>query len=275
MPFLLLAAVLSDSIGLIASKFALSKERLQPAQFNAILFFFLTLFSAVGLLFGLPGRAVFEARYLWFFGLMIALAIGFNGLYARALKAETIEEFETIILLVPLMTLVFSVIFLPAEREAKMIFAGLVAAIALLLARFKRRHLELSRADRWLFGAVVMMGFENIVARFLLEVWPPGALYVVRTFFVFFFFFLFFRPSLKISLNAWSGLVVAGLSGAFLKIVQYAGFVSLGVIYTTTFLILSPFLALVFDRIVLKERIHIRNLVAIVVIIGAIIYAAT
>lgn len=272
----LLIAALADSLGVVTSKFALTRERLTPPLFNGSLFVGLALLTALTLPWlGQVEPRAFEPKYLGLFIGMVVLVAVWNHFFARALQSERIEEFESIVLFVPLLTAVFAALIFPDERNARVLMSLAIASVALLASHLHRGHLEFHRADEWVSFAVVLIAAEALLLKPLLEVWSPAALYFARTAVVAGIFLLVQRPAVhRVTLRQWRLVVLAALFGVVLQVLKYTGYQSQGIVYTTLILILAPFLTLLLGKLLLKERLHPRYLLAIAVTIVAIIYAS-
>ncbi|MBI3495302.1 DMT family transporter [Candidatus Berkelbacteria bacterium] len=272
----LLLAALASSTGTVVDKITLSWHKVPIRVFAPALFLVLFLITVTLLpWFGsVDVTQLLTFHVLSLFTLMVITAAAWNIFYYQGLQKESIEEFEAIILLVPLVTVVLGALFLPEERNIHIVFAALIASIALLFSHVNKRHLDF---DRWTIGlilSVFLMAIEAVFIKKLLAVFSPVALYFARTGFVF------------LALNTWYGsslghmkevaarlTFVSGICGVISMVLKFYGYNAVGVIYTTLILIISPFLTIILDHFILHEPIHWRKIVSIIVILGAIIYA--
>lgn len=274
--FQLIIAAIADSAGVVVDKLVLTKHKVPVKVFGPALF--LLLFLITGALLPWFGdvdvtELVTPGNFLLFIA-MVAIASVWNVYYYRGIQKETIEEFEAIILFVPLVTVIFGAIFLPEERDIRIFFAAFVASLALLFSHVNgRKHLDFDRWSKGLVLAVVLIALEAVIIKKLLLVFSPVALYFARTGFVF------------LALSTWYGgkfghmsevsarlTFVSAIMGVIYMVLKFYGYEQLGVLYTTLILILAPFITLMLDRIILHERFHWRNIAAIIVILSAIIY---
>ena len=232
----------------------------------------MSLFSSLSL-FWFYGNNDFQlVAWLWLLAVIIIATIWNIG-YAKALSKENLEEFESFILFTPLLTTIFAWLFL-RETNEKIVIASSIASLAFLFSHLKKNHLILHKTQKYLVGVVILMSFESIIIKQALNYFSPALLYTLRTLIVFMIFSVIYRKSIKIiPQKSWTLFALSGALGALYKISQFAGFANFGVIYTTLVLMLAPFIILLFDKIWLKEKLHWRYIISIIVIIGAIVYA--
>lgn len=274
-PFL---AALVDGGRIVIDKIALSNRRIPLRQYIPFLFLYLFFFSALATPF--LGRArwslLLTPPFLFLFLVLIILAITWNLFYYDSLRKEKLSEFETIIMLSPLVTIVLSWVFFPETWDIRIGVAAIIAAAALVWSHWERHHFSLSHYGMNLLVAVVLMSTEEVVATELLrdQIFSPVGLYALRTFILFAFFFAYYRPEVKkmdrSNLNIMS---LAGLLGALYMILKYYGYKNLGIPFTSLVTIASPMAVYVASATVLHERMRIKVLLAAVVIAIAIIYA--
>ncbi len=271
----LIIAGLAESFGTILEKYSLSRVRLSVSEHLVALHTGLALVTVLVLpWFGsINLELAIQPANLFKLVLVLVIAAGWNLGYAKALKAESLDEFEAIILIAPLATIILSALFLNSERDGRIILASSLSVAALFWAHIKRHHLVFKRSSRLLFGVVGLMAVEVVLLRQLLDVFSPAVLYVFRTGFVALIIFSFFRPRLNRAIKHWPVILGATILFVVFRLIQYTAFVNQGVVYSTGVLVLSPFLVLVADNLILKEKIQPRQLLAIFVIVASIVYA--
>ncbi len=242
------------------------------------LFFYLFFFTALASPFlGMVNwQVLVTPQFLFLFLVLIVVAITWNIFYYESLKREPLYEFETIIMLVPVVTIAFSWVFFPETWDLRIGLAALIAALALVWSHWERHHLRLSHYSMNLIIAVVLMSIENIIATELLrdQVFSPVGLYALRTFILFAFFFAYYRPSITKTNRAQLGIVsLSGLLGALYMVFQYYGFQTIGIPFTTLVLLAAPMGIYAASATVMHERMKWRVIVAAGVIAVAITYA--
>lgn len=269
---LLLLAIIGDAGNLLLDKYNFLRNKISPQQYDVGLFLFLTIFSALSLVWFYGVNDFQLVAWLWLLA-VIAIATVWNIGYARALSRENLEEFESFILFTPLITTILAWVFLH-ELNEKVFIASVIASMAFIFAHFKKNHLVLHKQQKYLAGVVILMSLESILIKQTLLYFSPAVLYTLRTAIVFVIFACLYRKSIKtIPPKSWLIFALSGAFGAVYKIAQFAGFNNYGVIYTTLVLMIAPFVILLFDKLWLKEKLHFRQIISIIIIIGAIIYA--
>lgn len=261
----------------VVLKYLLGKLRLPLKYYLPYVFLFLTLISAVALRIDseiLPGA--FGLGFLALFAVMIAVAALWNVLVAESLQTESLSEYELILLMTPLVTIILAAIFLPAERNIHVFMAGIVASLALVATRIRKHHLVFSKSAKRTMMAVILMSIESIVLAKLLEAYAPPVLYFARVFVIGIVFFYIYRPDTNVfkHRDATTGLVLAAILGSLLMILKYYAFRSIGVTETTIILLLGPILTYLASYFYFHERRDFRrNLVGAGVISACIIYS--
>ena len=268
-------AALSQAGGILVDKIILTRRQVEIHVFTPILFLFLFLLTS--LLFPFLGKVsseLFSPYYLIIFLGMLLTAIIWNFFYYRGVRSEKIHEFELIIMAQPLLTILLATIFLKGERNIHIEIAAFIAAIALIIAHIRKKHLELSKASIGLIIAIIFMSIELILIKLLLNVFSPVALYSIRTGIIFIFFYFYFKPQMFRASNINVLLI---LLTSFLGVVQmvskFYGFEQFGVIYTSLILILSPLLVYIISTIFMHEHLKARTVISALVILGCIVYA--
>lgn len=260
--------------GVVADKIILGKQRVPVLRFVPILFIWLAIISAIFLpLWGDYDSAFFSRNYIFLFIIMIAVASTWNVFYYQGIQKESLAEFELIMLFSPLATVMLAAVFLPAERDFGLLGAGLISSIALIASRARRHHFELSRVAKRTILAMILLSFESILIKELLVVLSPITLYFIRTAVIALIFTFFYKPKvLALPPTAYALTILSAIFGVMQMVLKFYGFASLGVVETTTILLLGPFLVYLFCYLYFHEKLYKRDLAAVMVIILSILY---
>ncbi|HOX40803.1 MAG TPA: DMT family transporter [bacterium] len=262
--------------GVVVDKIALSVYRAPVRRFIPLLFLFLALITALFVpLF--PGfkLAEFTLPYIFAFFLMIVVAISWNVYYYQGIQKENLHEFELIMLLSPLATIIFAGIFLPEERNFSVFVAGLIASIAFAMTRLRQHHLRLSVTAKHTVLAMILMSFESILIKYLLDIFSPFTLYLVRTAVIAAVFIYLYKPRIFDfpSKIVWLTLFSSAF-GVLQMVLKFYGFQDLGVMETTIILLLGPFFVYLFSYFYFREKVNAkRDLVCAAVVVACIIYS--
>lgn len=261
--------------GVVVDKIVLSKFRVPVMRFIPLLFIWLAVITAIFV--PLWGRFDFDqftnSKYILLFLAMILVAVIWNIFYYRGIQREEIHEFELIMMLSPLITIVFAEIFLPSERSLPIFLAGLIASGALIATRFRHHHLKISTTTWQTILAMVLMSGESIIIKNLLAIMSPVTLYFIRTAIIAIVFLIMYRPKLlAMSREAYALIILSGIFGVVQMVLKFYGFVNLGVVETTLILILGPFSVYFVSGYYFKEKIYKRDIFAAAVVVGCILY---
>lgn len=273
--FEVIIASLGYAGGVIADKFVLSKYRVPVMRFVPLLFIWLAIITAVFLARwgGVRYELVFEWKYIGLFALMIAVAVTWNIFYYQGIQKEDLHEFELIMLLSPLATIFFAEIFLPTERNVSVLIAGVIASVALITTRFRKHHIHIGKVAWKTILAMVLLSFESILIKYLLDAFSPVTLYFVRTLAIAIVFLIMYRPKLlSMPRNAFALIILSSIFGVVQMVLKFYGFASLGVIETTMILLLGPFLVYLASSAFFKERLYKRDVFAAAIVVICILY---
>lgn len=261
--------------GVVSDKFILSKYRVPVMRFLPLNFLWITVLTGIFLKkFGVFDLGLFVSwRYILIFVLMVAVAILWNIFACYGLQKEDLHEFELIMLLSPLMTIIFAAVFLPSERSWGVFIPAIIASTALIATRFRKHHVKIGAAAWKTIIAMVLMSFESILIKELLTVASPVALYFIRTAAVTIVLLLMYRPKMfAMPASAYALTILSAMFGLVQMVLKFYGFKSLGVVETTMILILGPFMVYLISAIFFKERLFKRDLFAATVVVLCILY---
>ncbi len=273
----LFLSALGRAAGVVIDKIALSRKKIPLGVFQTFLFLFLCFFTAILVPFlgKINFSLAFSNTYLLIFVMMIATAIVWNIFYYKGLQKESLNEFELIITLTPLMTTFLAGLFLEDERNWTVIQASIVASLALIFAHLRRRHLVFSQYSLGLIICIFLISLEMIFQKLLLKAYPPASLYFFRTLIIFIFFLIFYRPKIsKISLKGYGLIIASAVAGVMQMVLKLYGFSEFGIVYTTLILTLSPILVYFASFFIFKEKLAKRTIIAAVVILASIVWAS-
>lgn len=274
----IIISVFANTANVLLDKFILAKQRMKVRDYIPLLFAFLFLITFASLL--IPGLGAINLilasnqQFIFYFILMILLAIIWNIFYYQGLQEERLVEFELILMLTPLVTVLMVTLFFPEEFKAPVFGAALVGSLTLFLSHLRKHHFEFDKYAIQLVLAVVLIAMETMVQKELLNIYSPALLYAARTGLLALFFAIYYRPNAhhfhrpEFRLVFWSAFL-----GSVGMVTKFYGFQTLGVTYTTLLLLLVPVLVAWSDARVNKTPVSHRTLLAFVIILGCVIYA--
>jgi drug/metabolite transporter (DMT)-like permease len=270
-------AALFGAAGDVTNKKLLGELKVKPGEYLSFVFLFITIISLFlsPLNFHLDSRA-FALPYIALFLLMVGVAVAWNLLIAKSLQSEPLHEYESIILLIPLFTVLLASVFIPGERNLAALIAGLVSSGALLFARFKNHHFVITKNVKRTGLAVLLVAIESICLRFLLDFYSPTLLYFIRVLIMSTAFLIYFKPDfgiLKIQ-PILRNLIISAFCGTGLMVLKYYGFQQIGVVRTTIVLLLGPITTMAASYFYLGEHRNFkRDAICAAVVIACIVFA--
>jgi drug/metabolite transporter (DMT)-like permease len=263
----------SGAVNLILSKKVISKHKLSYKIFLAVTFaiiFFIMLLFSPFLLHIHPGALnTVNVFLLVFVGL---LAFIYNLLFFHGLQKESLNETETIWMFVPIAIVILSVIFYPAERNLYVFIPALISGAALFLSHIKRHHLKFSSGAHLILSSVLLIAFEAIIIRYLLQFYSPFSLYFVRVGIAGIFTWLYARPHVgKIKPVSWLYLIIICIFVLIQFLFTYWSYAVNGLVYTMLILNLLPVMVFGYAWTFGKEKFELKKFLAAVVILGCVI----
>ena len=275
--FTAILAAIFGAGGDITNKHLLGRLKLPHKEYLPFIFAFLTIVS----LLVVRINFFFSPQALSFWNIilliiMIAVAAVWNVMTAKSLETEPLHEYESIILMLPLVTVILAAIFLPTERNIHIFIAAIIASGALMFVRYRREHFEVTKTARQTFFAVVLIAIESVIITHLLRYYSPALLYLIRVSVITIIYFIKFKPDFR-ALQAKpivKGLALDAVFGTGVMVLKYYAFRSLGLMETTIILLLTPLLTYTASYYYFVERrLFKRDLICAVVVVGCIIYA--
>lgn len=271
-PFL---AALAQVGGIVVDKITLTRRQVSTHVFVPLLFFFLFLITAILFpFFGQISASILELKYIFIFIFIIITAIVWNIFYYQGVQSEKMHEFELILMMQPLLTILLATIFLKGESNIHIEIAAIAAAVFLIISKLQKAHITLSKGSYKLVLAVVFMSVELILIKVMLAAISPVALYAIRTGLLFILFMVCYRPHFNrvADTNLWL-ILLTSIFGVTQMIAKFYGFEAYGVVYTSLILILSPILVYFVSTVFLHEKLKVKTVVSAIVILGCIVYA--
>ena len=266
-------ASLAQAFGVMTDKVVLSKIKVPINRFIPLLFSLLAFFTLLVLPFdNWLSTEIITWPIIGLFGLMILLAFSWNILYYQAIQRETVQEFEPILMLSPLVVVLLAPIFYAEERSLVIFLVSLVAGIILVLSNLKKGQIRFQRESLGLVACIFLMGLEVLVIRRLLDFFAPATLYFIRCTILFLLFLVFYRTSFaRVHPSAVWGIVMTSLLGVAQMVARFYSYQSIGILFTTLVLSISPALVYLFGFFFLKEKILPKRLIGGILIFVCVI----
>jgi drug/metabolite transporter (DMT)-like permease len=265
-----LIASITQAFGVVIDKVILSQKQVPINKFIPLLFSLLALFTFLILPFdSWCSEEIVSWSVVGYLLLMIGLAFSWNILYYRAIRQETIQEFEPILMLSPLVVILLAPIFYLEERNSIILSISLIVGVILVLSHLERGSIKFKKESLGLLACIFLAGLEVLVVRKLLFFFAPTPLYLIRCSVLFLIFLIYFRTNFaRIDPSAVWGVVITSLLGVAQMVARFYGYQNMGIVFTTLVLSLSPVLVYLLGFLFLKEKIQPRKLVG-----GALILA--
>jgi len=270
-----LIASITQAFGVVIDKVVLSQKQVPISKFIPLLFALLALFTFLVLPFdSWFSEQVVSWPIIGYFLLMIGLAFSWYILYYRAIQRATIQEFEPILMLSPLVVILLAPIFYLEERNLVILLISFVVGIILVLSHLERGHIKFKKESLGLLACIFLAGLEVLVIRKLLFFFAPAPLYFIRCVVLLLIFLLYFRTNFaRIDRSAVWAVVATSLLGVAQMVARFYGYQNLGIVFTTLILSLSPVLVYLLGFLFLKEKIQPKKLIGGALILGGVIVA--
>ncbi|MEK6926815.1 MAG: DMT family transporter [Nanoarchaeota archaeon] len=258
-----------EATGVIIEKRMLKLRGLNFKNYTVFSFLAIVLVSIPFLFFTWRlDSGAFEEGHLLILGAVILCSILANLLVYYALKREDVTQLEPIWLMQPLFTVLFAVLFYPAERNGFLFFLAMIAGFVLIISHLKRSHLYF---NRYLVAGTLgslFFAIELVLSKSILEFYSPFTFYFIRCLGIFIITLLLFRPSVKVlngKLSLWFLLI--GLLWVLYRAIIYYAYGNIGIVLTTMVFILSPVLMYIFAVLFLKEKPSLKQTISMIIIL--------
>ena len=250
-------------------------KRIDWQTYTSISFPLLMLFDALFLLIVHPAINWNSLGGIAGVFVIVTIVAGFitNTLYYRALDDENLHELQTWSVFLGIPTIIVTSILFTDERRLVVLIPALVAIAAVTWSHMRENHGLAIRPKTvafigWMFVAAPALTVMNKV---ILETWNPILLELVRdSTLAFIFWLIVFKGIKHVNKTAWAFLLATNICSSAGWILYYYGFQRLGIVETMLVFSLQPVLTYGFALVFLKEKLHPRQLIAFVVVLGCI-----
>lgn len=267
------AAVLQASSFTI-DKVVLSFKRITYRTYVGISFpliFFITL--VIFFIFKPPlTLSLFSGKFLYLIILSAILTIIINLIFYRALDDDKVSEIETISLLGNIPLIIFTGFIFVSERNPLIIFLALLSSASIVWSHWRGHHFQIMKKTKlYLFLTLFISPFGAIITKYLLEIWNPISLELVRSGIVALILSPFFlKYEKKASLKAFLLLIATSVLTTIAWILYFFSFQKLGIIQTVLIFSIQPLLVYFASIFLLKEKLHWKKCVSFLIILVAI-----
>lgn len=262
---------------MVWDKYNLRRYSFTPPTYTAMMFVCLSVFSGVVALFTFDVQFEQVGLYQWvLFVAVVLLAFLWNKLYYYFQKREELQDFEVMNLVVPAATALLAGIIYIEERNTVTFMAVAVSLLTLFAVRLDVHHTRFNAYSRLVVVMIFAMAGEAVLRKTLLYIVDPATLYFFRTVVVTALLLLFYRSeALPRRFDQWRAVVGPAILGGSGMIIMFYGYTHIGLVMTTLVFALSPLIVYFLDSLILRERIQSKNIIAAVVIVVAIVLAAS
>jgi|GEM_PF-4536889 len=263
------------ALAMVWDKYNLRKYQFAPKTYTSMMFICLTVFAGIVSLFTFDVRLQSVNAGVWmaFIGVVL-FAFLWNKLYYYFQKREELQDFEVMNLVVPAVTALLAGLVFAEERHVITLVAVGVALITLFITRVETHHTKFNAYSKLIVVMILAMAAEAVLRKVALTLMDPATLYFLRTLCVTILLWLFYRPdSLPRSPDQWRAAAGPAIIGGSAMILMFYGYTQIGLVMTTLVFALSPMMVYYLDALVLRERIHPKNIYATVVIVASIVVA--
>jgi drug/metabolite transporter (DMT)-like permease len=271
-------AAVAHSVDILLDRFIMTRHRLGHRQFAIVLFLGLYFWSSLStIVLGGIDAAAFAPRYLLELAAVIAIASLYNMLYYQGIEKEHVERFEPILIFMPLAAIVAAALVFPDERNPVALPAAIIAAVAVAFP-------YLRRASTWdtyqwrLVWYVALAAIEALLLKDLLTVYQPASLYAVRTGLILVALFSFYRfvrpiPLVVISPRHIKEVFLLSIAPTIYFIAMLYAIQLLGIVVSTLLFLVYPLFVYAGAKLLLKEKLHWKNLVSGAVVLVCVLVA--
>ncbi len=168
-------------------------------------------------------------------------------------------------------TIFLAITFFPSERNLEKVALAIIATLAVVTLNIRNHHFELDKYSLMIIGAAFFVGIYNILIKHLLEVFDPFTLYFLRSLAIAPILILFIRPSFNdFKIKRITPIITICILYILENLFIFWSYNLHGIVYTSLLMTTAPIVTLWGSKIFLNESLHIKNIVATIVIIACI-----
>jgi drug/metabolite transporter (DMT)-like permease len=272
--FQAIITTLTCVIGDVMNRFLMSKQKVSWQKFVTIAYIFFTILLIPGVyIFVDFNDEIFKTKYLFLLLLCVLLTIGYSIFRNIGFKELKIEIIEPLILTQWVFSVFLAYLFFPDERNLFKIGLAIISFLCIFLVNinFKKFKFLFNRYYYYVIFSVIFASFNTIVIKYLLEEYNPILLAFFRAFFVSLILLCFIRISKKDIMGKSKYYFILGLLDAIGIIFLFWSYQVVGIVTTAIVTSLQPLISQWLSTIILKEKLHWKNIIATFIIIICII----
>lgn len=209
----------------------------------------------------------------WLIILLIAMTIGTNLIFYRALSHDLLGEIQTLDLFHNIPIIIFSSIIFADERNFFVIIPALIASLAIIWSHWERHHFKIAKYTLpFLIWMITVAPLHASIYKILLVQWSPISLELIRSGAVALILGpLFFKYAKKVPLKAFNLLLFTNIFTSIAWILYYFSYQRSGIVYTVLLFSLQPLLVYFASLFFLKEKFQWKKAVAFIVVLSSIV----
>lgn len=212
----------------------------------------------------------------WIFILaVVAITLGNNFFYYRALKVDALNEMQIISLLQQIPAIIFSALIFSSERNPIIIVFALIASLAIIWSHFKRHHFSIAKKTfPYLIWSLTLAPLMAPLSREILFRWDPVSFQLIRVGLAALIVWpLFAKEEGKLNQKAFWLIIALNCLSTIGWLLLYVSYERFGVIYTTLIFSLQPLLVYFASVFLLKEKLEWKKAAAFILVLGSIVAA--
>jgi drug/metabolite transporter (DMT)-like permease len=273
-----LLAAITQAASLILHKIGISKRSIPLSQYIPLLFLFLTIYTllAFPLLGWINLTALAAPRNIAFIILILTSATFWNYLYFTAIKSEHVNLIENIISLSPITTIAVTWIFAPTSFDIRIAAAALLATAAMIWGYWHKHKFQFSHAAWLLLLSVLFMSIENVLVGLFLQqrTMSPVILFALRAAVMCAFFWIYYKPLTRpLKKSSITYIALIAILSTIMMLLKFYALRDSGILFTSLILILVPFIVFLASIFVLHEKIRPKQIITIIIVLLAVLYA--
>ncbi len=280
MYYLPILGAVAASTGTILEKLVLRKKKIGPKLYQTAVFLAVVIAMIPFVFFFWK----FDLAALQFWNIVIFVLILIFSMLANlfvfySLKWEKLENIEPARILEPLFVVLLALVFSffvegLYETNSRILISALIAGAALVFSHVKKHHLQFNKYFIAAILGSLFYAIELVLSRLILDFYSPISFYFIRCTAIFLLSWAIFRPKFKkLDTKVRWTILGTGAIWALYRVMVYYGYIHIGIVFTTLLVMLGPIFIYIFAKVFLKEKLEWRNVVASIVILGAVVYS--
>ncbi|MFT4304397.1 MAG: DMT family transporter [Candidatus Woesearchaeota archaeon] len=259
-------ATITASSELLITKLLLRSGKSKTEKYVLLHFIFATLIMLPGAFFIFSiDKKIITTYYISVFIILLISAAIYNVFYFKSVRRIPIEHSQPIILTSWVFTILLSYFY--ASQNTYKVILALIACFAVIIASFTKITTPSRKYEIILLISAFFIGIYNLSSRILLDIMSPFTLYFLRTLLLLPFFIVIFKFKKEDITISHMRIAIISFLSILAQVTTFWAYQSIGLVLTSLLMNLAPLITLFGARVLLKETVKPKYIIATIIVV--------